>query len=277
MKNNLLKLLTNDKEIRLYIVDATDMMNRNILQSIKTDTVKQLHKQLVTNCSLMRGLLTEVDQRLSISIRFRPEGCSAHCFIDGNGNINCILSSLLCNYTGEITGLVGKGATLSITRGGWTSGMFTGTVEINNPSVDHFFSYYFSKSDQIETIFKTWTDYECLRGCMIQPLPFADDASTNNVMTSINIYDRCLSSGDWNKIPNIVFPYADVIEEYTIQLECDCSRDMFYGMLMSIDINELKHSIVENRSEELECGICGKRYLFDRDALESIVQEKEKQ
>lgn len=276
MNNNLLKLLTIDKEIRLYIVDATDMINRNILESIKTDRVKQLYKKLVINCCLMRGLLTEPDQRLSLSIRFKPEGFTVHCYIDGSGNINCMLSSLLCNYSDDLTHLVGKGATLSITRGGWTSGMFTGTVEMNDASADHFFSYFFSKSEQTDTIFRSWTDSERLRGCMIQPLPFADDGNINNVIDGVDRNHHNFIIDDWDKIPHTVFPYARIIEKYSLQLECDCSREMFYGLLMSVSIDELKKSIIENRSEELECGVCGKKYLFDRDALESIIKLKER-
>lgn len=52
--------------------------------------------------------------------------------------------------------LVGKGATLSITRGEWMTGMFTGTIEINTDSMELCLSDFYSKSEQIETILKTW-------------------------------------------------------------------------------------------------------------------------
>lgn len=276
MTNNLIKLLTIDKQIRLYLVDATDIINLNILEDIKADTVKQFYKQLVTNCSLMRGLLSEEDQRLSISIRLHPDRYTAHCYIDGNGNINCLLSPELCNYSGDIANLMGKGATLSITRGSWLGGMFTGTVEINSPSVDHFFSYFFLKSDQLETVFYSWIDHDILRGCMVQPLPFADTNKLTDMLQRIDNHISHNNKRNWDVIIKIDFPNTKIVDEYSLQLECNCSREMFYGLLMSIDTEELKQSIKMKQEEELICGICGKKYLFDQFTLETIIKIKEK-
>jgi molecular chaperone Hsp33 len=44
---------------------------------------------------------------------------------------------------------------------------------------------------------------------------------------------------------------------------------------MSIETNQLKASIGIRKDEELECGICGKRYLFSTNDLEVIVKMKE--
>lgn len=37
MKNNLLKLLTNNKEVRLYIVDVTDILEYSNIKEVETD------------------------------------------------------------------------------------------------------------------------------------------------------------------------------------------------------------------------------------------------
>lgn len=275
MNNNLYKLLTDDNQIRLFITDSSKMINYGILNSIRTDTVRQIYKKLITICSLLRGLLTEADQRLSVIIRFRVKNCSIHCDIDGNGNINCMLSPQLYQYSGDMSSLVGKGSSLSITRGSWLGGMFTGTVELNTPAVDHFFSYFFSKSDQTKTVFRTFTDGEELRGIMIQPLPFADDSNVKNVILTVQNNIDYLTGENWNLIMKYVFPYAHIIEEYSVQLECNCSKEMFTGMLMSLSIEDLRQSLLTDSSEEMECGICGKKYFFNRDDLEILIKRKE--
>ena len=48
MKNNLVKLLTSDKKIRLYIVDTTDILVQSKLKDIKTDFAKELYKKIFT-------------------------------------------------------------------------------------------------------------------------------------------------------------------------------------------------------------------------------------
>lgn len=37
MKNNLLKLLTNNKEVRLYIVDVKDILEYSNIKEVETD------------------------------------------------------------------------------------------------------------------------------------------------------------------------------------------------------------------------------------------------
>lgn len=277
MKNNLIKLLTLDKEIRLYIADTTDIMVNSNLKDMETDFAKQLYKQIFTSGSLLRGFLTEKDQRLNIGIRFKPEGCSAQCDIDGSGNIHCIFSSKLKVFDGEFTDLIGEGASLSITRGSWLGGMFTGTVELKSDSIESCFSDFYSKSEQIETIFRIWASNGIVRGCMIQPLPFYCSDNLNNVIESVDNNEIYLSTGKWSNLQSEIFPYASLIEEYILQTECNCSKEMFFGLLMSIDTDELKISIQRNKSEELECGICGKKYVFNRDELEAIVEIKERE
>lgn len=276
MKNNLIKLLTVNKDIRIYIVDAKDVLRHNNFKDIKTDFAKQLYMKIITNCCLLRGLLTDKSQRMSISLRFKLEGHSIHCEIDGDGNINCIFSSQLSNFTGNLRELIGKGATLSITRGSWLDGMFTGTVELLNDSVDFFFTHFYSKSEQTKTIFRTWTENGTVRGCMIQTLPFATDNNLMQVVNDMYHYEAYFKTEDLQALPSLVFPYAKVIEEYRVQSECNCSKNMFFGMLMAMDTNELKESIQKNEGVELECGVCGKKYLFIQNDLETIINIKDR-
>jgi molecular chaperone Hsp33 len=275
MKKNLVKLLTKDKEIRIFIVDATNILERSNLKDMKTDFARQLYMNIFVDCCLLRGFLTEVDQRISVSIRFKPAGCRAHCDIDGSGNVNCTFSSPLAAFNGGFDDLVGDGASLSISRASWMSGTFTGTVELKSVSIDSCFSYFYSKSEQIKTIFRTWIENGIARGCLIQPLPFYRIDHLQFVRDSIDSAQKYMITEQWAELPMRVFPYATVVDEYIVQSECNCSKEMFFGILMSVETNELKNSIEVGRNEELECGICGKRYIFSTNDLEVIVKMKE--
>lgn len=275
--NNLLKLLTNDNKVRVYIANTTDILEYNNLKDIETDFSKELYRKIFTCCCLLRGFLTERDQRLDVSIRFKIKGCSAYCNIDGDGNIHCTFSSKLRIFNGDFKDLVGKGATLSISRGSFMGGMFTGTIELNADSIEDCFSDFYSRSEQIETVFRTWVCNKIVRGCMIQPLPFAQSDKLRFVLDNIEKNQLHLSTGEWRELPNRIFSYARIIEEYSILTECGCSKEMFSGILMSVDTDELKESIKLNKSEELECGICGKKYLFNIDDLKTIVKLKERE
>lgn len=275
MKKNLLKLLTKDKAIRLFIVDVTKILERSNLKDMKTDFARQLYMNIFINCCLLRGFLTEVDLRINVSIRFKLTGHTVHCDIDGSGNINCIFSSNLVSYNGSFNDLIGEGASLTISRGGWMIGMFTGTVELKSVTIDSCFSYFYSKSEQTKTIFRSWIENGLARGCLIQPLPFYNTEQLEFVMDSIENAKKYIVTERWTELPMKAFPYANVVDEYFVQSECNCSKEIFFGILMSIETAELKKSIEFGKSEELECGICGKRYSFNANDLETIVRMKE--
>lgn len=275
MKKNLVKLLTKDKEIRLFIVDVTDILERSNLKDMQTDFARQLYMNIFIDCCLLRGFLTEIDQRISVSIRFKPTGYRVHCDIDGSGNVNCTFSSQLVAFNGDIADLVGDGASISISRASWMAGIFTGTVELKSVSMDAGFSYFYSKSEQTKTIFRTWIKNGIARGCLIQPLPFYNIDNLQFVTNSLDNAEKYITTEQWEELPMRVFPYATVVDQYIVQSECNCSKEMFFGMLMSIETDELKKSIQIGNNEELECGICGKRYIFSTNDLKSIVKMKE--
>jgi molecular chaperone Hsp33 len=275
MKNNLVKLLTTDKEVRLFIVDVTSIIENSNLNGMKTDFARELYTKIFIDCCLLRGFLTEEDQRINVSIRFRPIGYTVHCDIDGFGNVNCVFSSQLATFDGEFIDLIGEGASLSITRGGWMVGMFTGTVELKSASMEECFSFFYSKSEQIKTIFRTWTENGIARGCLVQPLPFYNNYNLLSVINCIDSSDSLKAKEKWAELPMKEFSYATVIGKYSLQIECMCSKEMFFGILMSVETNEIKKSIKSCRNEELECGICGKKYIFNTMELEAIVKIKE--
>lgn len=275
MINNLINLLTKDKETRLFMVDATNILEHSNLSNMKTEFARQLYTKIFINCCLLRGFITEIGQRITVTIRFHPVGFTAHCDIDSSGNVNCIFSSRLAYYNGDLGNLIGEGASLSITRGGWMVGMFTGTVELKSISMEQCFSYFYTKSEQTKTIFRTWTENGIARGCLIQPLPFYNNDNLQYVIDSIDRTEIFKAKEMWAEFPVEAFPYATVTGEYQLQIECNCSKEMFLGILMSVETDELNKSIKSSRNEELECGICGKRYIFDTKDLETIVRIKE--
>lgn len=272
---NLKKLLTKDKEVRILIVDAENILKYSSLKNMKTDFSRQLYTNIFIDCCLLRGFITEEAQRISVSIHFKPVEHTVHCDIDGSGNINCTFSSQLSSYNGKFADLIGQGASLSITRGSWTGGMFTGTVELSSDSIDTCFSHFYSKSEQTKTIFRTWINSGVARGCLIQPLPFYSIDNLKFINESIDKAEESMITEQLENLPRIVFPYATIVGEYNLQTECNCSKEIFLGILMSVETYELKKTIEIGRNEELECGICGKKYIFDKNDLDTIVKMKE--
>src|SRR5690606_20757669 len=140
MEKNLLKLLTVDREIRLFAVDVTKVLRFSALRAMRAEPARQHYVKIFANCALLRGLLTP-EQRGTVTVRLKAEGCSYHYEIDGHGAVHCLFSPKLWSFDGDVADLVGEGATLSMTRGSWSGGVITVTVELTQLAVYDLFSY----------------------------------------------------------------------------------------------------------------------------------------
>lgn len=273
---NFLKLLTNDKEIRIFLVEATSLLEESELKGMQTPLARQLYANIFVNCCLLWGFLTEAGQRITVSFRFKPEGCLASGLINWAGNVTCTFSSPLASFAGQFADLAGEGATLSITKGSRREGVFTGTVELKAPSIDACFSDFYTQSEQIKTIFRTWFEKGVARGCLVQPLPFAGDERLKSVLERIDRAENYLVTEEWTALPSIVFPDAAIVEADDLRSGCICSKEWFCSALKTLETAELEKFIEAGETMELACGICGKRYEFSPAELEMIVGHKEK-
>lgn len=62
-------------------------------------------------------------------------------------------------------------------------------------------------------------------------------------MDGIDSAKKYIVTEQWAELPLKVFPYATVVDEYIVQSECNCSKEMFFGILMSVETDELKNQL----------------------------------
>ena len=65
---------------------------------------------------------------------------------------------------------------------------------------------------------------------------------------------------------------VEALEERDIQWNCDCSTDRMERALMSIGYTDLKEIIEEDGQAELQCQFCTKKYNFDKEQLEKLLE-----
>jgi molecular chaperone Hsp33 len=58
-----------------------------------------------------------------------------------------------------------------------------------------------------------------------------------------------------------------------IKWECDCSYERLEQVLMTIGEEDLKTIIEEDGEAEMVCQFCTKRYHFEKEQLEKILEE----
>ena len=70
---------------------------------------------------------------------------------------------------------------------------------------------------------------------------------------------------------------VQIIEENITPIyECDCSKEHMADGLATLDKTVLKEMIEEDGKAELLCHFCNKKYEFNKEELEEILENKEK-
>ncbi|WP_396426799.1 Hsp33 family molecular chaperone HslO [Lederbergia sp. NSJ-179] len=74
---------------------------------------------------------------------------------------------------------------------------------------------------------------------------------------------------------NNYFSGSEIIGQNQVQFWCGCSKEMFYGLLHSLENKDLMEYIHSNESIETSCHICGRPYLFSPSEIQNLLRKEE--
>lgn len=276
MKATITKLITNDKQARIYILDNTDLIQELVSLENFNIISREALSTTFTLSSLLCGLLKD-KQRVSIQINTSTSSKYIRCDVDSHGNVRGYASEDLI-YNKEnfnsIPELIGNKGIIKVTKDIGMGSLFTGIVDMPYKNIVDDFSNYFLKSDQVETAFRYYYKEEnsktlYSRGILFQPLPFCNPDLLSNWLDYID-RNKCLFDNSYFN-PNTILPNTKVVGTQQIQLFCGCSREMFLGLLFSLGNEDLTKALNEKQNIETVCNICGKKYIYDENDISLLV------
>jgi molecular chaperone Hsp33 len=286
MKNRIIKTLIFNKQLRLYLINNTELIEE-ILQ-IKEQSNIIINTALansVTIATLLSATL-KGNQRLSTTLTMSNPKYKIHTDADAHGNIrgyanNYLLSQGQYKTIKQLIGL--KGAIRMIK--GVDMNQFTGITDMPYQNIDKDFAHYFKQSEQTDTLFKTHVDWEGngtiknSYGFYAQLLPNSSEGLLKIVEEKsemlISILKGLPHSTEVEVINllNRYFSGVEFIGYSSAQFFCGCSKAMFYGLLHSIDKSELKEYVQTGKSITSTCNICGRNYHFNTDEMKTYLRE----
>ena len=89
-----------------------------------------------------------------------------------------------------------------------------------------------------------------------------------------DLFDRNLSNGD---IADLVFKGIDydLFDEYDVSYKCNCSYERTGNALLSLSPYELWKMLMEQKTIDVNCHFCHKKYSFNGDDIEKLRKAKE--
>lgn len=290
MSDKLIKALGYKDQVRVYVVDATDMIR---------EAQKKHDTWSAATCALGRAMVgttllgATLKGEEKLTVRIEGDGPIGYLLIDSNGKgetkgyIKHPHISLPLNDQGKIDvrGAVGTEGMLTVSKDLGMKEPFVGQVPLISGELGEDFTYYMANSEQVPSaiglsvLVNPDESVKAAGGFMIQVLPNAEDETIDKIEQAIaelpmvsqlmekgetpeEILDRLVGDGS-----------ARIVDGLPVSFTCDCSKERFKNAIITLGKQEINDMIDEDGGAEAVCHFCRTPYHFDRNELEELMEE----
>lgn len=295
--------LDKSKSFRVYLTITTDMVEqvRNIHMTTPLATAGL--GRVLTAAGLM-GIMMKNDHD-KLTVQFKGEGPAKQILATayGDGSVKGYIANpdvdlpLTPQGKLDVGGSLGIGD-LTVIKDLGMKEPYVGTIALVSGEIaDDLTAYFFISEQQNSSValgVKIERDYTvgAAGGMIIQMLPGAEEASIDALEVMLDklpplttLIDEVVKANPVKSETGLVTAlleriFGDMPEEYQVEAleereikwNCDCSQDRMERALMSIGHSDLKEIIEEEGQAELQCQFCLKKYNFDKEQLEKLLE-----
>lgn len=292
--DKIIRCVTHDGSLVASVVDSSDIVYTAQELHGLTKTTGAAFGRLLTAASIMGAMLKS--QKSSVTIKVNGGGPIGNLVArgDSEGNVRGYVDhpeiELPIRKTDgkiDVGGAVGNDGMLAVIRDEGKGEPYIGHVQLVSGEIAEDITNYCVRSEQIPTFCalgvlmnKDTAKVMLAGGMLIQVLPGADDSAITRVEENIAKMDsvttmlaKGISPLDMCKIALEGFE-IDVLDEFNIHYKCNCSKEKFENMLLTIGAEEIRDiPLVKDGKAETSCQYCNKKYYFDKSELEKIAQK----
>lgn len=291
MSDSLIKALAYNDEVRIYVIDATEMVEeaREVHDSWSVATAA-LGRSMIGTTLIGATLKNEQDK---LTMRLQGNGPIGGIVVDSNmyGQTKAYIQnphvSLDLNEKGklDVRGAVGTEGALAITKDQGLKTPFVGQVPLVSGELAEDFTYYMAVSEQTPSSFGLSVlvnPDESVRvagGFMIQVLPGVSDETIDQIEKTLKEMPQVSDLLDKERsLPKLldVLTGEDnyrILEEMPVSFKCDCSKERFADAIVALGKEEIQDMINEDHGAEAVCHFCRSKYEFTEEELEELKAE----
>ena len=178
----------------------------------------------------------------------------------------------------DVAGAIGPGF-LNVIMDMGLKEPYNGQVMLQTSEIAEDLTSYYAYSEQVPTVMALGVLVDkdlsilCAGGFMVQLLPGATDAEIDQLEKNINAMPSVTELLHAGKTPEDMMQMAlagfapNVLDERTVQYQCDCSAERTKEMLLSLGRAELARMRDEDPTCEVVCHFCHSKYQYDLNAL----------
>ena len=286
----LLKALSLNEEVRIYIVKNTDTINEAIEKHNLWPSAASVLGKVLTMGQLM-GSMLKGDEALTIKLQGNGEVGKVIVDANGKGEVRGYVDNPHVNFVNNSGGLndiyaLGNDGMIDVIKDLKMKDLFTSSVRLTG-NIASDFTYYFSESEQTLSLvslgIKINPENKCdiSGGIIIQLLPNASEETISFLEAKydiLNNFSNLLEKKTLEDILSLIFDNKyDLLEQKDVSFFCPCSKDTFSRSLLTLGSTTLQEILDEDGKMETTCYYCGEKYNFDKAEIEALINEAKKQ
>lgn len=292
MSSKMITGMTNDKSVRFFIADTTQLVQKASEIHDTTPVSTAAFGRTLTGAAIMGRMLKNDKDRLTFQINGSGEIKSILVVSDNTGNVKGYISAphvdLPIREDGklDVGRAIGKDGNMIVIKDYGLKTPFIGKSALVSGEVAEDLANYFMNSEQQPSIVSLGVNInpdltvKSAGGLIIQPMPEAGDevidkleALVSVMPTMTELFNMDLSLIQMAELVLNTFG-VNQTSETEIDFICDCSKEKFERGIVTLGESDIKEMIDEDGQAEVQCHFCNQIYHFAKKDLENILKNK---
>lgn len=289
MEDYMVRALGYNDQVRAYAVNTTAAVQEAQSRHYTWPTASAALGRTIT-AGVMMGAMLKGDN--SITIKIEGNGPLGPILVDSNakgevrGYVTNPQTHLDLNEQGklDVRGVVGTEGSLTVIKDLGMRENFTGQVPLVSGELGEDFTYYFASSEQVPSsvgvgvLVNPDNTILAAGGFIVQLMPGADDSTIDAIekrLSTISPISNLIQQGlTPEQILHTILGEENVrmLDKLPVAFQCKCSKERFGAAIISLGSAEIQEMINEDGQAEAQCHFCRETYHFDKQELESFIQ-----
>ncbi len=292
-EDRLIKCLAYGGKVSVTLIKSTSLV----------DDARKIHDLSPTATATLGRVLTMAEligagiksDKESITIQMKGNGpigsivCVANHGLKVKGYVQNPHVELPIRDDGKIDvgGAVGKDGFINIIKDMGLKEPYIGITPIITGEIAEDFVHYFAESEQQPTVVALGVlvnkdGVKSAGGYIVTLIPDADEDVISSLEKNIEnvppISSMLEKDMELENIAEVVTGDNNLFileNDFVPKYECDCSEERFEKGLISLGRDELKEILNSGEDIETVCNFCNKKYVFDRNHIDKIINKKQ--
>lgn len=290
--SKLIRCITSDGAVMASAIDSTEIVAEAERLHKTSAVVTAALGRLLTATSMMGNMLKGEKDTVTVKIDGGgPAGAvtavsDSHGFVRGYAVNPVVEIPLKENGKLDVSGAVGTDGNVFVIKDLGLKEPYSGFVPIVSGEIAEDITSYYAVSEQIPTVCALGVlvnpdlTVKKAGGYIIQLLPAADESTVSRLEENLKKARPVTEQLDEGKdILDILKAMLDgfdteVLSTNEVGYKCRCSRERTEKTIASLGIAELESIAEEMPEAEVKCSFCGKSYVFNREEVQKIINQK---